>query len=176
MERRYITTRRPRSTRRRCTEMEFLLRMWRVSPSILDRSMWREHGLSELQSGSETRKLYVWSMLLFFACTLIKNCCYAIEDAEYSKYEKGLLANPCLPPAQFKQNEMYADDHLFDSSQVFLVATEKIGVPEELYVYCHKTEFASSVQLEYTCKHSLSIEETLRDQSSVSSESIGCCV
>lgn len=83
----------------------------------------------------------------FCGCDFINVIHCAREVKIYNQYENGLLANSRLPNVEFRQKEMYTEDHRGDSSQVVLAAARKISAPKELYASHRRKEFASSVQL-----------------------------
>lgn len=84
----------------------------------------------------------------FYACALFHNFRYAKKDKDNNQYGKDLLVNPRLPNVKFQENEICTENHLVVSSSVVLIATKTISVSEKFYANYHKTEFASSVQLE----------------------------
>lgn len=110
------------------------------------------------------------------ACALTNELRYAKKDEGYNQYGHGQLAITRFLDVEFQQSDIHTENHLVGRSRAVLVATKKICVSEELNASYRQAEFVSLVKLQYTQKRSLIIKKTLRGQSSVSSESVECCL
>lgn len=85
----------------------------------------------------------------FCACAFINDFRYAREDQEYEPHGKGLVVNPRRPNVHFQQKKICSEEHLVDPTRVALEETQTNSVLEKLYPNYRKTEFASSIQLNY---------------------------
>lgn len=85
----------------------------------------------------------------FCACAFINDFHYAEKDQDYEKYRNGQLLDCRSPNVRFVQTNVATDAHLVDPFCVKLQAIRKISPLDEMYVdYC-KSDFATSVQLDF---------------------------